>query len=137
VIAQFDDPIKVGDMGSVQEEIIRLSKLVSEAEKRKDAEAVASHLCDDYIGIDPSGDLIDKAALIGRYRADGFNLDTLRLRDIAVKAQKDSAWESGTMELAGNLGEKRFSGTYRYSHFWVRADATWLIAGSQMTPVLR
>jgi ketosteroid isomerase-like protein len=122
---------------SVQEEIIRLSRLVAEAEILKDAEAVASHLTQDYVGIDPSGELIDKATLVARYRADGFNLDTLMLRDIAVKAQEDSAWESGTMELAGNLGEKRFSGTYRYSHFWVRAGSSWRIAGSQMTPILR
>jgi hypothetical protein len=41
------------------------------------------------------------------------------------------------MDLAGSLGEKRFSGKYRYSHFWVRAGSSWLIAASQMTPVLR
>jgi hypothetical protein len=99
-------------MGNVQEEIIRLSRLVSEAEKRKDAAAVSSHLTQDYVGIDPSGDLIDKATLVDRYRTGGFNLDTLSLHDIAVRAQRDSAWEFGTMEF-------------------------WLIAASQMSPVLR
>jgi hypothetical protein len=93
------------------------------------------NIADGYLGIDPSGTLIDKPALISRYQSGGFNLDTLVLRDIAVRACQDSAWESGTMELSGNLGEKRFSGTYRYSHFWVRTGLSWLIAGSQMTPV--
>jgi ketosteroid isomerase-like protein len=123
-------------MGSAQEEIIRLSKLVSEAEKRKDAETVSAYLAQDYVGIDPSGEFIDKATLVGRYRTGGFNLNTLTLHDIGVRVQQDSAWEFGTMELAGNLGEKRVSGTYRYSHFWVRAGSFWLIAASQMTPVL-
>ena len=123
-------------MGSVPEQIIRLSRLVSEAEKRKDAEVVASSLAEDYVGIDPSGELIDKARLVDRYRLGAFNLSTLTLCDIEVRASKDSAWEFGTMELAGNLGERRFAGTYRYSHFWVRARATWLIAASQMTPIL-
>jgi hypothetical protein len=122
-------------MGSVEEQIIRLSRLVAEAEKRKDAETVSSYIAAGYLGIDPSGTLIDKPALISRYQSGGFNLDTLVLRDIAVRACQDSAWESGTMELSGNLGEKRFSGTYRYSHFWVRTGLSWLIAGSQMTPV--
>jgi hypothetical protein len=123
-------------MGSVEEQIIRLSRLVAEAEKRKDAETVSSYLVDGYVGIDPSGILIDKPTLIGRYRSGGFNLDTLAVIDIAVRACQESAWESGMMQLAGNLGEKRFSGTYRYSHFWVRTGSSWLIAGSQMTPVL-
>jgi ketosteroid isomerase-like protein len=129
-------PLMVVDMGTVEAEIIRLSRLVSAAEKRKDADAVALHLAADYVGIDPSGARIDKTALVGRYRAGGFNLDVLTLRDVAVKVHSDSAWEFGIMELAGNLGEKKFAGTYRYSHFWVRAASSWLIAASQMTPVL-
>jgi ketosteroid isomerase-like protein len=124
-------------MGSAQEEIIRLSRLVSDAERRKDAEVVSSYLTQDYLGIDPSGEFIDKAVLVGRYRTGGFNLDVLTLHDITVWAQQDSAWECGTMQLAGNLGERRFAGTYRYSHFWVRTSSSWLIAASQMTPVLR
>ncbi len=124
-------------MESVEAEIIRLSQIVSQAERRKDADALAAYLAADYAGIDPSGELIDKATLIGRYRSGGFNLDTLTLSDVAVRVHPESAWEFGTMELAGNLGEKRFAGRYRYSHFWVRAGSSWLIAASQMTPLLR
>jgi hypothetical protein len=73
-------------MEDVAKEIIRLSQLVSEAEKRKDANAVSPYLAENYVGIDPSGDLIDKATVIGRYRRGGFNLATLTLSDIAVRA---------------------------------------------------
>ena len=123
-------------MGIVEEEIIRLSRFISEAEKRKDADTVSPYLAQDYVGIDPTGVLIDKAIVVERYRSGGFNLDTLTLSDIAVRAYQDSAWELGTMDLAGILGEKKFGGKYRYSHFWVRAASSWLIAASQMTPVL-
>jgi len=123
-------------MGTVEAEIIRLSRAVAEAEKRKDADAVAAFIAADYVGIDPSGELIDKATVVGRYRASGFTLTTLTVSDIVVKAQHDSAWEFGTMDLAGNLGAKRFSGRYRYSHFWIAAGSSWLIAASQLTPVL-
>jgi hypothetical protein len=123
-------------MGIVEEEIIRLSTFISEAERRKDADTVSPYLAQDYVGIDPTGVLIDKAMVVERYRSGGFNLDTLTLSDIAVKAHQDSAWEFGTMDLAGSLGEKIFGGKYRYSHFWIRAGSSWLIAASQMTPVL-
>ncbi|HEX3836258.1 MAG TPA: nuclear transport factor 2 family protein [Steroidobacteraceae bacterium] len=124
-------------MENAEEKIIRLSRLICEAEKRKDADTVTAYLTPDYVGIDPSGELIDKAAIVGRYRSGAFNLEELRLSDIAVKAQHDSAWEFGTMNMAGNLGERKFSGKYRYSHFWVRGESSWLIAASQMTPVAR
>jgi ketosteroid isomerase-like protein len=123
-------------METIEAEIIRLSAQVCGAEKNKDADAVSLYLAADYVGIDPSGDLIDKAKAVDRYRMHGFNLKTLRLIDVAVRAHQDSAWEFGTMDLAGNLGEKQFAGKYRYSHLWVRAGSSWLIAASQLTPLL-
>jgi hypothetical protein len=123
-------------MENIEAEIIRLSRFVSAAEKRKDAGVVSSYLAEEYVGIDPSGAVIDKATLVGRYRSGDFNLDTLSLSDIAVRVHQASAWEFGTMDLAGNLGEKRFSGKYRYSHVWVRTGPSWLIAASHMTPLL-
>jgi hypothetical protein len=126
----------VADVGSIEEEIIRLSRIVAEAEKRTDADTVSNYPSSDYVGIDPSGDLIDKTMLVARHGSNRVNLETLTVSDIAVKVHRDTAWEFGTMELAGNLGEKRFSGRYRYSHLWVRVSASWLISGSQMTPVL-
>jgi hypothetical protein len=124
------------DTHDVEEEILRLSRLVSEAEMRKDASVVSSYIDQDYVGIDPSGEIIDRSTLIGRYHTAGFNLDRLQLSEVKVRACQDTAWESGTMDLAGNLGARRFSGTYRYSHFWVRAGSSWLIAASQLTPVV-
>jgi hypothetical protein len=123
-------------MNPVRREILRLSVMIADAERRKDADAVAPHIAEDYVGIDPSGQLIDKAMLIERYRSGSFHLDKLLLRETAVKANEYSAWESGVMDLAGSLGEKQFSGRYRYSHFWVRSEEAWRIAGSQMTPIL-
>ncbi|MEJ0007088.1 MAG: nuclear transport factor 2 family protein [Steroidobacteraceae bacterium] len=110
--------------------------MVAEAEKRKDAEEVSLHLSEGYVGIDPSGLAIDTGTLIGRYRSGDFNLNTLRLSDIVVRVHRDSAWEYGTMDLAGNLGAKQFCGRYRYSHYWIKADCSWRIAALHMTPVL-
>jgi len=126
----------MAELGNTEQEILRLSALVADAERRKDAEAVARHLAHSYTGIDPSGELIDRAMLLDRYRSGEFNLDALKLTDISISAAQDAAWEFGVMDLAGSLGEQKFSGKYRYSHFWVRSEAGWLIAGSQLTPIL-
>jgi ketosteroid isomerase-like protein len=125
----------LADAAIVEIEIRRLSAQVAAAERRKDADAVARYLAADYVGIDPSGKLIDRTELIERYRRSDFHLDTLWLTDISVSAGEDSAWEVGLMQLAGTLGERQFSGRYRYSHFWVRSGQHWLIGGSQMTPM--
>jgi ketosteroid isomerase-like protein len=125
----------MADSESIEVEIERLSEQVAEAERRKDADGVGRHIAADYIGIDPSGKLIDRTVLIERYRRIDFHLDTLQLTDITISAGQDCAWEVGLMQLAGSLAERRFCGQYRYSHLWVRSAQGWLIAGSQLTPI--
>lgn len=75
--------------------------------------------------------------LLARYRMGLFILSTLEVKDIVVITSQVSAWEFGTIEMAGHLGERTFGGTYRYSHFWRRDVIGWQVAGSQMTPLLR
>src|SRR5665213_2603199 len=90
----------MADSASAEVEILRLSAQVAEAERRKDADGVARYLAADYVGIDPSGKLIDRTLLIERYRRIDFHLDMLQLTDISISAAHDSAWEVGLMQLA-------------------------------------
>ena len=123
-------------MRDVEAEIAELTLRVAAAEKRKDVKVISSFIAKDYMGVDPSGQLIDRPALLARYRSEAFRIDTLELSDIVVRASDAAALEVGKMHLAGSLGEKRFYGRYRYSHHWVREGSEWLIRGSQMTPIL-
>jgi hypothetical protein len=127
----------VPDCMSVEAEIRRLSDLVADAEMRKDADTVAVYIASDYRGIDPSGEIIDRSILLSRYCTDVFTLTALARTDVLVLEAQTAAWECGTMEMAGHLGERTFGGTYRYTHFWRRGASGWQIAGSQMTPVSR
>ena len=124
-------------MESHEAEIIALSNRIVDIELRKDADALAALICDDYLGIDPSGMLIDKDVSVGRYRRSDFDLSQLSISDISVSILDGAAIEIGIMSLKGHIGTFEFGGRYRYSHFWQKAETGWKVRASQLTPILR
>ena len=124
-------------MHTTEAEIIELSQSIVDIELRKDATALEALICDDYVGIDPSGILIDKAISVGRYRRADFELFRLALSDISVSILDRAAMEIGTMHLEGRIGDFEFGGRYRYSHVWKKTESGWKVRMSQLTPILR
>ena len=124
-------------MDSHESEIIALSQRIVDIELRKDADALELLICDDYVGIDPSGLLIDKGVSVGRYRQSDFDLSQLSISDISVSVLNGTAVEIGTMSLKGHVGAFEFGGRYRYSHVWRKTETGWKVRTSQLTPILR
>lgn len=124
-------------MARVEEEIIALSRRIVEIELSRDADSLEHLICDDYIGVDPSGALINKEISVGRYRDPTFILTQHGISDIEVKVFGDAALEIGLMRLKGRLGSFEFGGTYRYSHIWKKDVEGWRVKASQLTPILR
>jgi len=94
-------------------------------------------ICDDYVGVDPPGLLIDKEVSVGRYRRPDFALSQRSVSDISVCIFDGITIEIGAMNLKGHLGSFEFGGRYRYSHVWLNAKTKWKVRASQLTPILR
>jgi ketosteroid isomerase-like protein len=124
-------------MNSEEQKIEAISRKIVEIELRKDGDALALYITDDYVGIDPSGKLIDKDISVGRYRRDDFHLSEHGVSDISVSVIDDTALEIGVMALKGHLGGFEFGGRYLYTHLWVKTSAGWKVRASQLTPILR
>jgi putative acetyltransferase len=119
------------------EHIVSLSRRIVDIELRRDADALAQLVCDDYVGVDPSGALVDKDVSVGRYRNPAFQLFEHGIADVSVTVFGDAAVEIGVMTLKGRLGTFQFGGKYRYSHVWQRSSGEWKVKASQLTPILR
>ena len=108
-------------------DIIALSKQIVEFALRRDADALSAFLCDNYVGVDPSGALITKEVSVGRYRNPQFQLSEHGVSDISVRVVSDFTLEIGIMSMKGELGTFEFGGRYRYSHVWVRCHDSWKV----------
>jgi len=124
-------------MKKIEDEIIALSHRIVAIELAREADSLECLVCDDYIGIDPSGALIDKSVSVGRYRNPEFQLTKHGVSDITVKVIGESAIEIGVMKLKGKLGLFEFGGKYRYCHVWQKMEDGWRVKLSQLTPIIR
>ncbi|MCI0338128.1 MAG: nuclear transport factor 2 family protein [Acidobacteria bacterium] len=124
-------------MNNEANKIISLSHKIVDIEFRKDADALELLITDDYVGIDPSGAIINKEISVGRYRNESFILSEHSISDITVSVFGNTALEMGIMKLKGRLGDFEFGGPYRYTHLWLKTDEGWKVRGSQLTPILR
>ena len=59
-------------MKPIEDEILALGRSIVDIELRRYAAALEALICDDYVGVDPSGAIIDKAISVGRYRDPEF-----------------------------------------------------------------
>jgi ketosteroid isomerase-like protein len=117
--------------------ILGLSESIVAIELRRDADALAALITDDYIGVDPSGALINKQISVGRYRRDDFALHEHGISEVIVKVHGETALEVGIMRLQGSLAAVQFGGRYRYTHFWQKTQQGWKVCASQLTPILK
>ncbi|HQR03959.1 MAG: nuclear transport factor 2 family protein [Proteobacteria bacterium] len=122
-------------MNEIEVHILSLSRNIVEIELRRDSEALAALICDDYVGVDPSGTLIDKSVSVGRYSNPDFQLTQHGLDDVHISSFDETAIEIGIMNLAGRLGSFSFGGRYRYTHFWLKTPEGWKVRASQLTPL--
>jgi ketosteroid isomerase-like protein len=122
-------------MNEVEAQILELSRRIVDIELRRDTNALAALICDDYVGVDPSGGLIDKSVSVGRYANPDFELTQHGVDAVQVSSFGATALEIGVMTLAGRLGSFQFGGKYRYTHVWLKESDGWKVRASQLTPM--
>jgi ketosteroid isomerase-like protein len=124
-------------MNQDNQTIVELSYAIVEMERRKDASTLERYIADDYVGVDPSGALINKEISISRFRNPEFVLNEHEIYDVSVAMLGDVALEIGVMAMKGRLGTFEFGGRYRYTHTWFRTAEGWKVRASQLTPIIR
>ena len=124
-------------MKTEEQQIESLSRCIIEIELRKDADALATFVTEDYIGVDPSGALMTKGDTLERYRSQDFRLAQIEISESSISVMGNTAFELGIMTLQGRIGSHEFTGRYRCSHLWVKEVEGWKVRASQLTPLMR
>ena len=110
------------------------------------AAAIASHdvsvpqalVANDYIGVDSSGTVVNKSALIAGMRRDKNTYDSAVNSGMTVRVHGNAAVVVGTTKQAGKDAQgKQFNYTYRWTDTWVERNGQWQCVGSQSFLVTR
>ena len=122
-------------MSDTELELLQLCRTLNEAEYLRDVETLSQLLADDYLGITAAGELLTKEVALERFGSPDLVFTVHQVSDIRVRVFGATGLITGMVTLAGWFGAEQFEGTFRFTDVCVRRGGTWVVVGSQTTPM--
>ena len=91
ILAAFALTVSCQMKSDVKEELINLEKDFERAVVANDAEAIGKFLADDWVIVDPNGDIIDKARFLSVIKSGVLTHELMESEDMQVRSYGDSA----------------------------------------------
>jgi ketosteroid isomerase-like protein len=90
----------------VEQELTKLEKDFARAVVSNDADAVGKFLADDWVIIDPDGNLIEKARFLGVIKSGQLTHETMESEGTKVRSYGDSAVLTAVTKRRANLRDR-------------------------------
>jgi ketosteroid isomerase-like protein len=111
-----------GERHESRHEIDQLEDAWREAIVHRNIPVVTSLLADDYMGITPSGILQSKDETLANLRSGSLHITSIQYSERKIRFYGRTALVTSRAEVIGGSAEGDLSGSYRYTHVWVRDD---------------
>lgn len=122
--------------GSIEEAILKLQDEHSEATRNNDAARGSGWLADDYLGINGTGVILDKAGVMRLYRPGSLKYRVEKYGGRRVRVYGDMAILTATWCLRQQReGQLETTGANRITRVWVKSNGKWEVVTWQGTPV--
>ena len=110
---------------SVEQELIRLERESNDAWLRRDVEAYARLLADDYIETGPDGDMATKAEELALVKSTETTITSAAADDFRVRVYGDAAVVTFRLTFKKPVDGKETTGRERFTNTWIRRDGRW------------
>jgi ketosteroid isomerase-like protein len=116
-----------------QSELLRWEKEFAKTVVSNDADAIGKFLADDWVIVDPNGNMIDKARFIGVIKSGILSHDLMESDDVQFRAYGDCAVVTALTRTKAKFGGQEFSTQERASDFFVKRSGHWQCVFTQLT----
>jgi ketosteroid isomerase-like protein len=116
-----------------KEELINLERDFERAVVANDAEAIGKFLADDWVIIDPDGNIIDKARFLSVIKSGALTHEVMESDNMSVRTYGDSAVVTALATTKGKFAGQEFSTRERATDFFVKQGGRWQCVFSQLT----
>jgi ketosteroid isomerase-like protein len=116
-----------------KEELINLERDFERAVVANDAEAIGKFLADDWVIIDPDGNIIDKARFLSVIKSGALTHEVMESDNMSVRTYGDSAVVTALTTTKGKFAGQEFSTRERATDFFVKQGGRWQCVFSQLT----
>lgn len=117
----------------MEEELLKLEKEFAEAIVKNDLEGLGRVVADDWIIIDPNGEIIDRARFFEVIKSGALTHDMMESEDFRVRVYGDSAVVTAITSTKGAFMGQEFSAHERATDVFVNRDARWRCVLTHLT----
>ena len=117
----------------MEEELLKLEEAFAEAIVRNDVEGIERLVTDDWIIIDPNGEIVDRTRFFDVIKSGALTHDTMESEDFRVRVYGDSAVVTAITSAKGKFMGQEFSTRERATDVFVKRDGRWQCVLTQLT----
>jgi ketosteroid isomerase-like protein len=117
----------------MEEELLKLEKTFAEAIAKNDPEAIERFVADDWIIIDPDGEIVDRTRFFEVIKSGALTHDMMESDDLRVRIYGDSAVVTALTHTRGKFMGQEFSTQERATDVFVKCDGRWQCVLTHLT----
>jgi len=121
--------------GSAEQEVLKFNKEFSEAVVRADLVALDRIYADDFINTGTTGEVIDKAQMMGLFKSGDLKYASGSDDDVRARVYGDTAVVTGLWTSKGQFKGKEFNNKERYTEVFVKRSGRWQVVAEHLTNV--
>jgi ketosteroid isomerase-like protein len=117
----------------VEEELFRIEKEFAQAIVSNDLEGIGRMVADDWIIIDPNGDIVDRMRFFEVIKSGALTHEMMESEDFRVRVYGDSAVVTAITCAKGKFMGQEFSTQERATDVFVKCDGRWRCVLTHLT----
>jgi len=131
-------PVSENKTSSVKQDLEKRFREYADALTKRDLATLDQIWTDDYVFINPRGELVTKSQRLSNLKAGATEFQAISPKSEKMEVHGNVALDVGTVTLEGTkYGGKESSGDYRYLSVWVNTDGRWQMVANQITRIAR
>ena len=115
------------------EELLKLEKEFTDAIVRNDLESIGRLVTDDWIIIDPKGEIVDRARFFEVIKSGTLTHEMMESQDFRVRVYGDSAVVTAVTRTKGKFMGQEFSTQERATDVFVKREGQWQCVLTHLT----
>jgi ketosteroid isomerase-like protein len=116
-----------------EEELLKLEKEFAQAIVSNDLEGIGRIVADEWIIIDPNGDIVERTRFFEVIKSGALTHDLMESEDFRVRVYGDGAVVTGLTRTKGKFMGQEFSTQERATDVFVKRDGRWQCVLTHLT----
>jgi ketosteroid isomerase-like protein len=117
----------------MEEELLKLENAFAQAIVKNDLEGIGRLVADDWIIIDPNGEIVDRARFFEVIKSGALTHETMESEGPRVRIYGDSAVVTAVTRTKGKFMGQEFSTQERATDVFVKRDGQWRCVITHLT----